>query len=220
MAKSYKNLATELRWYDFSAHTNEENIKFAKRAAKLANNRLYKLEKAGMTSTATTGGIKHIPRADINNKAAAARAIGKAKSLLANPISTPGAVNKLFKEAQEEYGKGGRMKFIAEEVPLYDERGEVKGYKLVPKAVPWGTNKDSVSWTDQSKMLKRFWTWVEKVGSSFFSSNDAYDIWEESGYNDKAAIKMAERTLHERESATWQQYQDQMTQTYGFGSWM
>ena len=219
------NILSQIRWYDISqAKASGDTavfIKFAKRAAKLVNNRLYKLEKAGLSSRATTGGVKHIDLASIKDKQSAARAISKAKSVVANPLSTVGSVRKQFKAAQAEYGKSGRMKFIAEEVPVLDSQGKPTGkFKLVPKAVPWGTNVGAQSWTDARQAIKSFWTWYQQVGNAFFSSNDAYDIWEESGYNSDIAKKEAEKYLQRSSEAGWQEYKDQMTQLYGFSSWI
>lgn len=225
MAKS--NFLSEIRWYNVSTAKQgdtAEMVKFAKRAAKLANNRLYKLEKAGLASRVTTGGVKHINLANIKDKQSAARAISKVKSVLANPLSNVGAVRKQFRQAEAEYGKSGRMKFIAEEVEVRSKdpvTGEtIVRHKLVPKAVPWGTNTDAKSWVDTRKMIKNFWDWYNKVGNSYLSSKDAYDIWENNNYDNRSAIEQGEEQIGDASAAAWEQYQDQMTDLYGSSQWM
>lgn len=228
MPRKLKNTVSNIKGYDIDYELSQgktlaDVVKFAKRAAKLANNRLYKLEAAGLTSKATTSGLQHINLVDITDENTAARAISKARSLLVNPLSTPGQVHKLYKEAEQEYGVSGRMKFIAveEKVKGKDAWGnEVERIKLVPKAVPYDTNKDSLSWEDVSDALKTFWTWYEKIGQNYLAVSDkVYDIWVESNYDDEEAIKKAEELIKEQGKKTSQDYADAKSTLFGESRW-
>lgn len=228
MPRKLKSTVSNIKGYDIDYELSQgktiaDVVKFAKRAAKLANNRLYKLEQAGLTSKATTGGIKHIDLVKITDKYSAARAISKARSLLANPLSTPGLVHKLYREAEAEYGKAGRLKIIAveEHIKKTDAQGnEIDRIKLVPKAVPYGTNTDSLRWTDVSKALKNFWTWYEKIGQNYLTISDkVYDIWVDSNYSDKEAIKMAEKMIEELGNKAAQDYADARSTLFGESRW-
>lgn len=160
---------------------------FGKQAARFVNRRLGALEKAGISSAATTGGVKRIKISRIKSKASAVRAISKARSLLANPLSTPGKVNKLMREAQKEYGQRGRMKIIAVEAPVVDEKGRWVGVKLVPKAVPWGSEKGATPWYRAEQQIKSFWNWYHDELEQWVASEEAQRMWEESRYNAKSA---------------------------------
>lgn len=228
MPRKLKSTVSNIKGYDIDYELSQgktlaDVVKFVKRAAKLANNRLYKLERAGLTSKATTGGIKHIDLVDITDKYSAARAISKARSLLANPLSTPGSVHKLYREAEQEYGMSGRMKFIAveEKVKGKDAWGnEVERVKLVPKAVPYDTNESALSWEDVSDALKSFWTWYEKIGQNYLAVSDkVYDIWVESNYDDKEAIKMAEKEIEKQGDKAAQDYADARSTLFGESRW-
>lgn len=224
MSKPKDSIISKIRSYSVAdKQTKAETadmIKFAKRAAKLVNNRLYKLEKAGLSSKATTGGIKHIPLSGIKTRASAMRAIAKAKTVINNPLSTPGVVRKMFREAEREYGKGGRMKFIAEEVPVLDSEGNPTGVtKLVPKAVPWGTNRDERPWMDVTRAIRRFWAWYDEIGSNFLTSEEAYEIWERSGYNDKAAIIEGEDEIANKGMEIAAEYEEALKSRYGYSKW-
>lgn len=223
MPKKLKSTVSNIKGYDINYELSQgrslgDVITYVKRAAKLANNRLYKLEKAGLSNKATTGGIKHIDLRNITDETSAARALSKARSLLVNPLSTPGQVHALYREAEAEYGHAGRMKFIAveEKVKRIDRDGnEIERIKLVPKAVPYGTNKDALAWTDVSKALKDFWTWYEKIGQNFLSSEEAYNIWVNSEYDSREALKQAEKYISDRGADIEQDYRDTKTTLYG-----
>lgn len=227
MPKKLKSTVSNIKGYDIDYELSQgktiaDVVKFAKRAAKLANNRLYKLEQAGLTSKATTGGIKHIDLVKITDKYSAARAISKARSLLANPLSTPGLIHKLYREAEAEYGKAGRLKIIAveEHIKKTDAQGnEIDRIKLVPKAVPYGTNTDSLRWTDVSKALKDFWTWYEKIGQNFLASDAAYNIWVDSGYDSKAALQKAEDEIASISQQAAADYADARSTLFGESRW-
>ena len=227
MPRKLKNTVSNIKGYDIKYEMSQgkslsDVVRFAKRAAKLANNRLYKLEAAGLTSKATTSGIKHIDLTKIKDEYTAARALSKVRSLLANPLSTPGQVHRLYKEAEREYGASGRMKIIAveERIKSKDAQGnEIERIKLVPKAVPYGTNKDAMRWTDVSKALKDFWTWYETLGQNYLSSDAAYNLWVDSDYNSKEALKKAEAEIEEQSRTTAEDYADAKSTLFGESRW-
>lgn len=227
MPAKKKSIVSNIKGYDINYELSQgksisDIISFAKKGAKLANNRLYKLEYADMTNNATTGGVRHIDLKEITDKESASRAISKARSLLVNPLSTPGQVNALYKEAKAKYGSEGRMKFIAveEKVITKDRAGnEVQRVKLVPKAVPEDTNNESLLWEDVSQALKDYWTWYEKMGQNFLDSDEAYNIWVNSGYDPEKALGAAEDAITSRNEAVRQEYEDSKSTLYGEGRW-
>lgn len=218
MPAKKKSIISNIKGYDLSAERNEVDlIAFAKRAAKIANNRIYKLEKAGLSSKATTGGIIHIPLASIKNKESAIQAIIKARSIVSNPLSTVGSVNKLYRKASAEYmveGQAQRMRIIAVPERVKGGSGRDK-YKLVPKAVPEGTNEDMPLWEDASDAIKKFWDWYDKYGALYYDSETAYSIVDDNNYNYVDALEDAKDRMEEleedRESAWdyWGQIADE-----------
>lgn len=223
MPAKKKSIVSNIKGYDTSAVRDVKDlISFAKRAAKLANNRLYKLEKAGLTSKATTGGIKHISLADIRDKKTAVEAIGKARSLVSNPLSTVGQVHKLYREAAKEYmveGEPSRFKIIAvaERVEGGAERNR---YKLVPKAVPIGTNEEMPLWEDAKDAVKKFWDWYDKYGSMYYDSETAYQIVDDNNYNYVDALEDAQDymdDLKEELESSWDYFLDEENEP---GDWI
>lgn len=185
------NIRKQVYNFDVENYKDMNELRqFGKQAAQFVNRRLNSLEKAGVLSRATSGGVKRIDVRNIKSKAQAVRAISKARQLLSNPLSTPGQVHKLMRESQRDYGTedGQRMKWIAVEEKVYDEFGNWKGtMKLTPKAVPWGSEQGAKSWYDASRQIKSFWNWYEKEMEQWLSSEEAQEMWEESGYNAKSA---------------------------------
>lgn len=210
MANDIKNLVYAFDLMDYKDLTSL--TAFGKRAAQFVNRRLNALQKEGLSSGATTGGVKKINVRQITNKAAAVRAVSKARQLLSNPLSTPGQVKKLMRQAQKEYGRpeGTRMKIIVQEVPVMDENGNFTGvYKLEPRAVPWGTNKGATSWSAAEKQIKSFWNWYHDEMEQWLASDEAQQMWEASGYNAKAAKMMsAEKSIAQRTA-------DEINQVFG-----
>lgn len=162
---------------------------FGKKAAQFVNRRLNALSKEGLLSNATTGGVKKIDVRKIKTKAQAVRAVSKARQLISNPLSNPGQVKKLIRQSQKEYGvSGARMKWIAVEEKVYDSQGNWTGAtKLVPKAVPWGTERGATPWYNAEKQIKSFWNWYHDQMEQWVSSEEAQQLWEDSGYVSKTA---------------------------------
>ena len=188
------NIRKQVYNFDVENYKDMNELRqFGKQAAQFVNRRLNSLEKAGVLSRATSGGVKKIDVRNIKNKAQAVRAISKARQLLSNPLSTPGEVHKMLRKSQREYGteEGQRMKWIAVEEKVYDELGNWKGtMKLTPKAVPWGSEQGAKSWYDASRQIKSFWKWYEKEMEQWLSSDEAQEMWEASGYRSKDAKKL------------------------------
>lgn len=202
--------------------TTASLITFGKQVAQFANRRLSALEKAGLSNRATTGGVKHIDVRDVTDKASALQAISKARSLIANPLSTPGTVRKMIKESQEEYGmSGARMKWVAVWEPVYDKKtGEPTGtMKLVPKAVPWGTEREAMSWADASKKIKSFWTWYHDEMEQWVSSDEAQSMVEDTQYDTRRARKFVRNIATHRKQPE-QQYGDQISQITRESDWL
>ena len=183
MAKS--DIKSQVYSFDVDNFKNlNDMLSFGKQTAQFVNRRLNALQKEGLLSNATSGGVKKIDVRKIKTKAQAVRAVSKARQLLSNPLSTPGEVKKLFRKARDEYGSSGqRMKIIAVETKVLDENGNWTGVmKLVPKAVPWGTNKDATAWYKAEQQIKSFWNWYHDEMEQWVASDEAQQMWEESRY--------------------------------------
>lgn len=206
------DLKTKIYSFDLADFKNMSELRaFGKQAAQFVNRRLNALQKEGLLSNATSGGVKKIDVRRIRNKAQAVRAVSKARQLLANPLSTPGQVKRLLRQARDQYGSSGqRMKFITVEEKVYDEFGNWTGAtKLVPKAVPWGTEKGATPWYKASQQIKSFWNWYHDEMEQWLSSDEAQQMWEASGYNAKAAKMMsAEQSIAQRTA-------DEINQVFG-----
>lgn len=188
------NLKTQVYSFDLDNFKNlNDLLSFGKQTAQFVNRRLNALQKEGLLSNATSGGVKKIDVRRIKNKAQAVRAVSKARQLLSNPLSTPGQVKKLMRQAREDYGSSGqRMKWIAVEEKVYDDFGNWTGAtKLVPKAVPWGTEKGATPWYKASQQIKSFWNWYHDEMEQWLSSDEAQQMWEDSGYVASEAKKRA-----------------------------
>lgn len=189
------NISKQVYNFDVENYKDMNQLRqLGKQAAQFVNRRLKNLEKAGVLSRATSGGVKRIDVRNIKSKAQAVRAISKARQLLSNPLSTPGQVHKMLRESQRKYGteEGQRVKWIAVEEKVYDEFGNWTGtMKLTPKAVPWGSEQGAKSWYDASRQIKSFWNWYHDEMEQWLSSDEAQQMWEDSGYVASKAKKRA-----------------------------
>ena len=219
-----KDIKYDIRSFDLNDYSDfDKLLKFGKRAAQFVNRRLNALEKANLRTTATTGGIRNLNVRQIKTKRSAVRAINKARQMVANPLSTPGSVKRLYREAAKEFGspQGTRMKIIAVEEKVYDENGRWTGtMKLVPKAVPYGTNKDSMSWKGAVSQIKSFWNWYHDQMEQWLASDEAQQMWEESSYNAKVAkSKALEHPLVKSFKAS-QQASDEISKIMRKSDWL
>ena len=208
--------------FDLTDYKNLTDLTtFGKQVGRFVNRRLGALKKAGLSSAATTGGVKRIDISRIKSKASAVRAIGKARSLLANPLSTPGKVKKLMKEARKEYGTQGRMKIIAVEVKVFDKDGRWTGrMKLVPKAVPWGYDRDATPWYQAERQIKSFWNWYHKEIEQWLSSEEAQRMWDESEYNAAEAKLRAVNAPFVQSMMQAQEFADQISKITKTSQWL
>ena len=209
-----------VRNFDAERLSKAESIAEAKKAAVFVNRRLAALEKAGLRSAATSGGMRKIDISKIDSKRKAVRAINKANQLLNNPLSSPAKVKSMIKQAQREYGTTStRVRWVTEEI-VQEENGIVKNTILKPKAVPTGVKTDLKSWAAVSKQMREYWTWYKKVAQDFLDSEEAQMYWEEADYNNYDARRMAEKAIMESKEESKQQYKDQMVKHYQRSGWL
>lgn len=79
--------------------SDAEIIKAGKAAQKFVNQRLNRLEKAGIRTAVTSGGASKSSLTKINTRAKAEKAILQAVETERNPLGTPGKIHKMMKES-------------------------------------------------------------------------------------------------------------------------
>lgn len=126
-----------------------------------------------------------------------------------------------MKEAQKEYGTQGRMKIIAVEVKVFDKDGRWTGrMKLVPKAVPWGYDRDATPWYQAERQIKSFWNWYHKEIEQWLSSEEAQRMWDESEYNAAEAKLRAVNAPFVQAMMQAQEFSDQISKITRKSQWL
>lgn len=109
--------------------STKELVALGKKAVKFTNDRLRKLEKAGLKSELTTSGVRHKSAKSVTDRRSAIRAIQGARSMAYNPISTPGGYKKAMKEAKKTYpGKKLTLQTRASLQPFFAPKGTAAEY--------------------------------------------------------------------------------------------
>lgn len=170
---------------------DDELIQIAKAAQKAVNQRITRLEKAGLATKATTGGLKVTSLRNISTRSQARRAINRARSMGANPISTPGAVRDLIKQTQKS---------------LNDPKAKIKvgvdaaGNPIAAKAgTKWARPLRQTN-LSEAENIRRFWHWIEDgAGQDRFVSDEAYGILQEALEMGVNAISLAKRREREKQ---------------------
>lgn len=166
---------------------DDELIQIAKAAQKAVNQRITRLEKAGLATKATTGGLKVTPLRNITTRAQARRAVNRARAMGENPISTPGAVRNLIKQTQKSLNEPKAKIKVAVDAsgkPMAEVVGEDWKRPLKQTTL------------SEAENIRRFWHWIEEgAGKDKFYISDANVILHEALAKGVNAVSYAKRKL-------------------------
>lgn len=194
------NIWEQVADLNMSHMSDTDLLKVAKAAQAAVNRRIRSLESAGLASKATTGGLKFTSVRTIKTRAQARRAVNRARAMGANPISTPGAIRKVVRDAQKKLNDPDAKIKIA-----VDAEGN-------PMAVKKGTRferplrETSLS---EAENIRRFWHWIEDgAGQDRFVSDEAYGILLEALEMGVNAVSLAKR--RERQKLQQKEAEDEI----------
>lgn len=146
------NVFQEVKSVNIQFIDDAELIALAQKAQRAVNQRIRRLESAGLKSRVTTSGVQVTSVAQIKTRAQAKRAINRARTIAENPLSTPGAVRKVMRQASKDLGVPQtqiKMAVDKEGKPITARRGE-------PYKRPLKRTKLS-----EEENIRRFWHFIE-----------------------------------------------------------
>lgn len=160
------NIFQEVKSINIGMIGDSELIDLAQKAQKAVNQRIRRLEQAGLKSRVTTSGVQVKSVAAIKTRAQARRAINRARTIAENPLSTPGAVRKVMKQAEQKLGAPKsqiKLAVDAEGNPIEALKGKDFDRPLKETTL------------SEEENIRRFWHYIEDGAgkkAGFVSDND------------------------------------------------
>lgn len=146
------NVFQEVKSINIQYVDDAELIALAQKAQRAVNQRIRRLESAGLKSRVTTSGVQVKSVAQIKTRAQAKRAINRARTIAENPLSTPGAVRKVMRQASKDLGVPQsqiKMAVDKEGKPITAKRGDPYERPLKETTL------------SEEENIRRFWHFIE-----------------------------------------------------------